>query len=109
MARAYTSKQLAPFLMTAINKAVLYGLADATIAPLTTVAGLRAAVEALTVKGSKKPELRRISTTLRVCGDMGLLTGTNIAAANNAAGLRAIATTANSSVSTKHFGPHLES
>lgn len=88
--------------LTAVNHSVNLGLTTSIIGPLTTVAGLQAAVVALGTTMPKLSAANRISKVFDHCKAIGLLTNTNVAAADTVAGLRAIFTTANSSLNAYH-------
>ena len=91
--------------LTAVNHAVnVCGLTTAIIAPLTTVAGLQAAILALGTTSKKLVTAQRVNIVIDHCKAVGILTNANVAAADTVAGLRAIFTTANSSLNAYHSG-----
>lgn len=79
-----------------VNHAIDLGLSTATIAPLTTIAGLRSAIGSLSVHESNLDLVRQIQKAIDSAEAYGILTNTNVAAADTIAGLRAVFTTFNS-------------
>lgn len=107
MPTTYANLQQAAHYLTAVNHAGNIGLTNATIAPLTTVTGLKDAITALGTTNAKAREAARINVTLEYAETAGILTNTNVASANTLAGLRAIATAIDSSLSAYHSAAHL--
>lgn len=88
--------------LTAMNHAVNIGLTTSIIGPLTTVAGLQAAILALGTDYEKLRKAQRVNIVIDHLKAVGILTNTNVAAANTVAGVRAIFTALDSSLSAYH-------
>lgn len=93
-----TSLDAARHALQMVNHAIDLGLTTATIGPLTTVAGLRSAIGSLSVHESNLNLLRQIQKAIDTAEAHGILTNTNVAAADTTTGLRAIFTTFNSAL-----------
>jgi len=93
--------------LSATNRAVNIGLTTSIIGPLTTVAGLQAAILALGTNYEKLRIAQRVNTVIDHVAAAGVLTATNIAAANTVAGMRAIFTAIDSGLSAYHAGEML--
>jgi hypothetical protein len=79
--------------LQSFNTGVKLGIVDGTIAPLTTVAGYKAAVTALAVHEDQRYALVRINKAADASKTLGLYTdgaGGTIDLANDVAGMRAI-------------------
>lgn len=88
------------------NVAVTLGLSNTNIADADTVSGLRSKVEALSVHGEYAFAKTQISTGIRDAGTMSVLTDSNINGLTTAAGLRALFT-ANDATLSATFGAGL--
>lgn len=85
--------------LNSINHAADEGLTNAIILPLTTVAGLKAAILALVVHNADSNILRQINLNIDVAVAAGILTDANVTAADTVAGLEAIFTALDSNLS----------
>ena len=89
--------------LTAINQAINIGLTTAIIGPLTTTAGLQSAITTLGAASSSAGiTAARVNRVIDYLVNAAILTNTNVAAADTVAGIRAIFTTIDSSLSAYH-------
>lgn len=81
-----------------INHAIDLGLTTALIAGLTTVATLRTAIGDLVVHDAYSHLIRQAQKAVDTAEALGILTTSNVTAADTTTGLRAIFTTFNSAL-----------
>ena len=93
-----TSMDPARHALQMFNHAVDRGLADADILSLTTVAGLKVAITAEVIHEVDVELLRQVNKAIDTAEAHGILTNTNVAAANTVAGIRALFTTFNAAL-----------
>lgn len=82
------------------NHAVDRGLANSDILSLTTVAGLKVAITAKVVHEVDVNMLRQANKAIDTAQAIGVLTDTNVAAADTVAGIRSLFTTFNSALTS---------
>lgn len=86
--------------LSALNHAAAMGLADSDILSLTTVAGLASAITGLTKQEVDEQLQRQLASNITISGQVGAITNTQVAAADNLAGVRTVYTGNDSALSS---------
>lgn len=100
----FLSEQV-PAAIAGLNAVNNSGVSDAAVAALTTAAGLVTLIQNQASTGADQTEdYRRWAQDIQVCIDAGILTDANVGPLTTVAGLRALFTAIDPTLSTSHQG-----